>query len=208
MPIHNKVIQNTHLRKHWQTRVRTWFNQPARKIRRRNTRIAKAASVFPRPIETLKPVVHSASVRYNMKVRSGRGFTVEELKAAGLTPSYAKTIGIAVDFRRTNKSQQSLTANAQRLKDYKSKLVLFPKKVAAPKKGEATKEEVEKAVQNLVVLPVKAGIPVSESKPRKVTEEEKKFQAYATIKFAAAKVKNSGIRKKAAAKKAAAASEK
>ncbi|EGC37036.1 replication factor C subunit [Dictyostelium purpureum] len=193
---------------HWDMRVRTWFNQPARKIRRRNNRIEKAAKVFPRPISTLKPVVRGSSIRYNMKVRAGRGFTLEELKAAGLTAQYAKTIGIAVDFRRVNKSQQSLTLNAQRLKNYQSKLVLFPKKVSAPKKGEATKEEVAKAVQTLNVSPVKAGIKVSSEAPRKVTEEEKKFNAYASLKFADAKVKNSGIRRKAAEKKAQAASEK
>eukprot|EP01132_Coremiostelium_polycephalum_P007846 gene7846-9660_t len=85
MPIHNKVIQNTHLRKHWQMRVRTWFNQPARKIRRRDTRVEKATKIFPRPLRTLKPVVHGPTVRYNMKRREGRGFTLEELKAAGLS---------------------------------------------------------------------------------------------------------------------------
>ncbi|KYR00477.1 S60 ribosomal protein L13 [Tieghemostelium lacteum] len=206
MAIHNTVLQSNHLRKHWQMRVRTWFNQPARKIRRRETRVAKAAAIFPRPLKTLKPVVHAPTQRYNMKVRNGRGFTLEELKAADITPAFAKTIGIAVDFRRKNKSQQSLSLNVQRLKDYKSKLVLFPRNFKAPKKGEATKEEFEKSVQNLDVLPFQKGIQISESKPRKVTEEEKKFNAYSTLRFAAAKVKNSGIRKKAADKKAAAAS--
>ena len=38
----------------------------------------------------------------------------------------AKTIGICVDHRRRNKSVESLQINAQRLKEYQSKLVLFP----------------------------------------------------------------------------------
>jgi len=32
---HNNVIPNEHFRKHWQNYVKTWFNQPARKTRRR-----------------------------------------------------------------------------------------------------------------------------------------------------------------------------
>lgn len=32
---HNNVIPNGHFKKKWQFRVRTWFNQPARKVRRR-----------------------------------------------------------------------------------------------------------------------------------------------------------------------------
>ena len=33
---HNNVIPNGHFKKKWQFRVKTWFNQPARKLRRRN----------------------------------------------------------------------------------------------------------------------------------------------------------------------------
>jgi large subunit ribosomal protein L13e len=32
---HNNVIPNQHFKKKWQFRVKTWFNQPARKLRRR-----------------------------------------------------------------------------------------------------------------------------------------------------------------------------
>lgn len=48
---------------------------------------------------------------------------------------YAKTIGIAVDHRRRNKSVESLQLNAQRLKLYKSKLILFPLNAGKPKEG-------------------------------------------------------------------------
>ena len=44
-------------------------------------RKAKAAAVFPRPVAgALRPVVSGQTVRYNMKKRAGRGFTLEELK--------------------------------------------------------------------------------------------------------------------------------
>jgi hypothetical protein len=32
---HNNVVPNGHFKKHWQNYVKTWFNQPARKKRRR-----------------------------------------------------------------------------------------------------------------------------------------------------------------------------
>ena len=56
-----------------------------------------------------------------------------ELKAAKISPKFAATVGIAVDHRRTNKSQEALDINVQRLTDYKAKLVVFPRKGAAPK---------------------------------------------------------------------------
>lgn len=36
MTKHNNVIPNQHFKKKWQFYVKTWFNQPARKVRRRN----------------------------------------------------------------------------------------------------------------------------------------------------------------------------
>jgi large subunit ribosomal protein L13e len=105
---HNNVLANVHLRKHWFRFVRSWFNQPARKTRRAATRQAKATSAFPRPVEKLRPVVHSLSRKYNSKTRYGRGFTLQEVKAAGLTRKFARTVGIAVDHRRQDTSEEGL----------------------------------------------------------------------------------------------------
>lgn len=57
---------------------------------------------------------------------------------AGIHKKFARTIGIAVDPRRRNKSTEALQANVQRLKEYRSKLILFPRKSSAPKKGDST----------------------------------------------------------------------
>ncbi|XXG60279.1 hypothetical protein AAC387_Pa04g2227 [Persea americana] len=62
-----------------------------------------------------------------MKLGAGRGFSLEELKAAGIPKKLAPTIGIAVDHRRKNRSLEGLQANLQRLKTYKAKLVIFPR---------------------------------------------------------------------------------
>lgn len=48
-------------------------------------------------------------------------------QAAGLSAAFARTIGISVDPRRRNKSVESLQVNVQRLKEYRARLILFPK---------------------------------------------------------------------------------
>jgi large subunit ribosomal protein L13e len=104
MPTGNKVIPNDHFRKDWDKRVRTWFNQPARKLRRRQARAAKAAAIAPRPVAgPLRPAVRAQTLKYKHKLRQGFGFTAAELKEAGLNAKFARTIGIAVDPRRRNR---------------------------------------------------------------------------------------------------------
>lgn len=36
--------------------------------------------MFPRPAGRLRPQVHGQTLKYNMKLREGRGFSLEELK--------------------------------------------------------------------------------------------------------------------------------
>ena len=81
----NQMIPNAHFHKDWQTYVKTWFNQPARKERRRKNRAIKAAKVAPRPVKSLRPIVRCPTYKYNIKDRAGRGFTLEELKAAAIS---------------------------------------------------------------------------------------------------------------------------
>lgn len=79
----NQMIPNAHFHKWWQRFVRTWFNQPARKYRRRQNRIKKAKAVFPRPASgPIRSIVRCPSIRYHTKVRSGRGFSLAELKVS------------------------------------------------------------------------------------------------------------------------------
>merc|ERR1711874_954207 len=85
---HNNVLPNAHFKKDWQNRVKTWFNQPGRKKSRRVARQKKALAIAPRPVAgSLRPVVRCPTYKYNTKVRMGRGFTLEELKTAGLVKS-------------------------------------------------------------------------------------------------------------------------
>merc|ERR1712080_584818 len=122
---HNNQLPNAHFHKDWQNRVRTWFNQPGRKKRRRVSRQKRALAIAPRPVGgALRPVVRCPTFKYNTKVRMGRGFTLEELKTAGISKKYASNIGICVGHRRKNRGTESLQANVQRIKEYKSKLIV------------------------------------------------------------------------------------
>lgn len=113
-------------------------------MRRSHTRQAKAARLFPRPLERLRPVVRSSTRKYNGKLRYGRGFTLQELTAAKIAPAFAQTVGIAVDFRRTDSSEEALQLNVQRLENYKSKLILFPRRADKPKKGDIADSTADK----------------------------------------------------------------
>jgi len=172
------MIPNAHFHKDWQRWVKTWFNQPARKIRRRKNRQEKARKIAPRPVGgNLRPVVRCPTFKYNTRVRAGRGFTLDEIKAAGLGAKEAATIGIAVDHRRRNRSVESLQLNVQRLKEYRSKLILFPKKASKPAKADATEEEVKMATQLAgIVMPITQTLKVE--KARAITDEDRKFSAF------------------------------
>uniref|UniRef100_A0A2N9GRD3 60S ribosomal protein L13 n=1 Tax=Fagus sylvatica TaxID=28930 RepID=A0A2N9GRD3_FAGSY len=120
---HNNVIPNGHFKKHWQNYVKRWFNQPARKERRR-----------------------------------------------------------VVDHRRKNRSLEGLQTNVQRLKTFKAKLVVFPRRARKFKAGDSAPEELASATQ--VQGPY---LPIAREKPSvelvKVTEEMKSFQAYDKLRL-------------------------
>uniref|UniRef100_A0A0C9RL50 60S ribosomal protein L13 n=1 Tax=Wollemia nobilis TaxID=56998 RepID=A0A0C9RL50_9CONI len=196
---HNNVVPNGHFKKHWQRYVKTWFNQPARKHRRRIARQKKAVKIFPRPTAgPLRPIVHCQTQRYNMKIRAGRGFSLEELKAAGVPKKLAPTIGIAVDHRRKNRSLEGLQANVNRLKTYKAKLVVFPRSARKFKAGDSSAEELATATQVQVTY-----MPIVQEKPSvelvKVTDEMKSFKAYAKLRVERMNKRMVGTRMKRAA---------
>lgn len=194
----NLPLLKNHFRKHWQERVRVHFDQAGKKASRRQARLSKAAKVAPKPIDTLRPVVRAPTIKYNRKVRAGRGFTLAELKAVGLTAKYARTIGISVDHRRQNKSQETFDANVARLQEYKSKLVIFDKKTKAAEV--ASFEQVSTSA----TFPIEQ--PAIESGVRAVEVPEQ--TAYRTLRLARSDKRYRGIREKRAREKAEAEAEK
>ncbi|KAK9696269.1 60S ribosomal protein L13 [Basidiobolus ranarum] len=111
------------------------------------------------------------------------------------------TIGISVDHRRRNKSDESLNLNVQRLKAYKAKLIVFPKKAGKAKKGDSEATDVAEAKQlSGPVMPVTQ--VYKKEKARKVTDEEKSASAYATLRNVRSEQRYRGIREKRAKLKA------
>eukprot|EP01103_Thecamoeba_quadrilineata_P020662 TRINITY_DN8_c0_g1_i1.p1 TRINITY_DN8_c0_g1~~TRINITY_DN8_c0_g1_i1.p1 ORF type:complete len:214 (+),score=40.10 TRINITY_DN8_c0_g1_i1:126-767(+) len=206
MPKHNNVIPNSHFHKDWERFVKTWFDQPGKKKSRRDARAAKAARIFPRPVSgLLRPQVQCPTFKYNSRSRLGRGFTLAELQGAGIQPREAKNIGISVDRRRFNKSNESLQRNIRRLKEYRAKLVLFPKKLNKPKKGDASAEDIAKVTQlKTAILPLKK--PKVQHETYVIKKEDRNLvPAYEALRQARSDARNLGRIKKRLADKAAAA---
>lgn len=81
--------------------------------------------------------------------------------------------------------------------EYKSKLVLFPRRSSKPKKGDSTAEELKSAVQlQGDVMPIKGGAPAVEFVA--LDEEAKAAKAYATLRLERMNARLAGIRKKRA----------
>lgn len=120
---------------------------------------------------------------------------MEELKAAGISAAFAKTVGISVDHRRRNKSEESLKINSDRLKEYKERLVVFPRKGGKAKKGDATKEEVAAATQlKGVVVAAPAAAPAVTMV--KITSEMKDIKAHYALRDARNEKRLQGPREK------------
>lgn len=185
----NNVVPNVHFHKDWQKYIKTWFNQPARKARRARRRLTKSKP------NSLKPVVSCPTMRYSIKKRLGRGFSISELKAVGMSVGYARSIGVAVDPRRKNKSHESVESNIHRLKVYKNRLQI----VSRPGKGKkATAPEVQKLSTSIrgTIMPLK---------PKKITITKKivdkklaNFKAYQLARMSRRKATLVGYREKKA----------
>ena len=142
-------------------------------------------------------MVHCQTIRYASKIRAGRGFTLEELKEAGIPRKEARGVGIAVDFRRTNKSVESLQANVQRLKAYKAKLIVFPRRASKPKAGDADIADIKNVVQHTgPIMPIAQ--PAVTMEFAEITDAMKADNVYKTVRVARADARLIGQRQKRA----------
>lgn len=146
---------------------KTWFDQPAKKAKRRAIREKKASKLFPMPLKKLRPIVRCPTVIHNIKQRLGRGFTPEECKSAGLDYHYARTIGISVDLRRRNMNKETFDQNVERLKTYQSKIKIYKNA------SEAKKADVRQHKTN--IMPLKK--PSKLVRVIKVSDIQKDFPA-------------------------------
>merc|ERR1712083_1078828 len=132
--------------------------------------------------------------RNNNRVRFGKGFSIDELKEVGLNKDYARTIGISVDDRRENKSEEGKALNVRRLVEYKRRLTVCPAKRKENKEKRAEWfKKVEDWEQNIIrgVIPIDwegkiVGKPetVAAIPRRKITEEEKQQNVIEVLAWA------------------------
>jgi len=133
-----------------------------------------------------------------------------ELKEAGIPRRLAPTIGIPVDHRRQNHSQESLALNVARLKAYRERLILFPRRSGQHKKLDSSKEKLkgarEHAAQRLsTVLPIDSGLGLKHGlKEIKKADMPKSVEggAYRKLREARSEARLVGVREKRAKAKA------
>jgi len=95
-------------------------------------------------------------------------------------------------------SEEGKALNVERLKAYKSRLVVFPRKSSKPKRGDSTGDDLQ-AETTRAALPLPD--PYVHEPPRKITDDERSFEAYRTLRIARANARYEGKRKLRAAKK-------
>mmetsp|Transcript_68041 Transcript_68041/g.192791 ORF Transcript_68041/g.192791 Transcript_68041/m.192791 type:complete len:103 (+) Transcript_68041:2-310(+) len=98
---------------------------------------------------------------------------------------------------------ESLQVNVERLKLYRSKLLIFPNKSGKKgvKKGDTPRSELQNVAQNTLKEIIPIPKPALKVKARAITAEEKEKSAYKIMKKARTDAKYFGAkRKKAAAK--------
>ena len=123
------------------------------------------------------------------------------MQAAGIPAKVAAPIGISVDHRRKNRSEEGMAVNVDRLKEYKAKLVVFPRKDNKPKAGDSSTAECAAATQFVgTVMPCTKAAPVVEFAP---VPAKGKFGCYEELKNARNAQRHSFRRAKKAEKRAA-----
>ena len=124
--------------------------------------------------------------------------------AAGIPRKFARTIGISVDPRRQNLSEESLKANVERLQEYRKRLILFPRRNGKTKQGDASAEDVKaaKSGENVVrtnILPIK-NVAAFEEGP--ISNYESDENVYRKLRDARSEARYQGKRAARAAAKA------
>lgn len=124
------------------------------------------------------------------------------LSAAGIPRKFARTIGISVDPRRQNLSEEGLKANVERLQEYRKRLILFPRRNGKTKSGDASAEDIKsaKSVEN-IVSSTKAGLPIKnviELEEGPISKYEATENAFRKLRDSRSEARLVGVREKRA----------
>lgn len=93
---HNNTTDSGHFKKSLQKNVRTSFDEPSKKLKRRIKRNQKQRFC----VDQLRPIVRCPSKIHNLKVRFGRGFSRSEIKNAGLKKWHISGFKISLDKKK------------------------------------------------------------------------------------------------------------
>jgi large subunit ribosomal protein L13e len=126
---------------------------------------------------------------------------------AGIPRKVAPTIGIAVDPRRQNLSEESLKENVARLQEYKKRLIVFPRRNGEQRQGDGSAADVKKAKQGGAGLVVNitdalAVVNVAKVDEVKLKDVEGEEAAYRKLRTARSDARYVGVREKRAKLKA------
>ena len=144
------------------------------------------------------------SRKYNRRTRLGRGFTKAELKAAGVSVDRARAVGIAVDGRRKQHSEESLDRNVARVKAFVAGMVVFPLRKGRAKNGDSSAADLVRASQHEGrIMPVVTKAKFApQTEMMVITDEMRAFDARATLHAERMTEKMAGNRKRRAQLKA------
>jgi len=134
------------------------------------------------------------------------------IAAAGIPRKFARTIGISVDPRRQNLSEEGLKANVERLQEYRKRLILFPRRNGKTKNGDASAEDIKaaKSGEN-VIASTKTSLPIKnviEFEEGPIANYEATENAFRKLRESRSEARLVGVREKRAKAKAEEASEK
>lgn len=104
---------------------------------------------------------------------------------------------------------ESLTANVARLKAYRERLILFPRRAGQHKKTDSSKEEVESHKEGKIVQKTSSAFPVQDASKANAISEVSKSEmgegesaAYRRLRDARSDARLVGVREKRAKAKA------
>ena len=173
----NSGIPKKTTKKHWQRHVKTWFHHPFAVARRAASRKEKAEQLQKRPLYWFRPVVSCLTAKHSGQFRLGLGFTLEELKAAGLTVTDAKKFRIRVDKRRKDRNRETLEKNRDRLLMFKDALIVktpsIMKKISDDEKKRLNEKFAEcEQIKTRAIIPFDTGRKVKKADVETVNLEE------------------------------------
>ncbi|POW14569.1 hypothetical protein PSHT_07342 [Puccinia striiformis] len=210
----NNVLHKNHFRKDWQRRVKTWFDQPGAKKRRRNARQAKAAAAGLLDDFGLPP-----DQRQTRSFTKPCTFTIDPpppptrrpMPDCSLQPTHpfwpwfhscracicryppqgSSDDWHSYDHRRRNKSEEGVSINVERLTAYKERLIIFPKNAKKPAKADSTDLSAATTQDVSGPLPLPSGTKPEAA--RAITSEELEFSAFRALRQARATQRQAGV---------------